>query len=285
MENQHTVELEFAGQKLTINTGKLAKQANGSVLLQQGDTMIIATATMSKEPRSGMDFFPLTCDYEEKKYAVGKIPGGFVKRGGRPGEKSILVSRLIDRPMRPLFPDGMRNDVQVIAMPLSMQGEFPPDVLAVTAASAALTVSDIPFGGPIGCVRVGLAMAAEGDEAEGGAASSEQGEFILNPTLEQQKENKLDLIVAGTKDAIAMVEAGSTEVSEEVMLRAMDFGHAACKQLCELQEQLAAMVGKAKKEVKLHKAPEDILRWCASAMRASFAPGCRTRTRRAANRA
>ncbi len=259
MENQHTVELEFAGQKLTINTGKLAKQANGSVLLQQGDTMIIATATMSKEPRSGMDFFPLTCDYEEKKYAVGKIPGGFVKRGGRPGEKSILVSRLIDRPMRPLFPDGMRNDVQVIAMPLSMQGEFPPDVLAVTAASAALTVSDIPFGGPIGCVRVGLAMAVEGDEAEGGAASSEQGEFILNPTLEQQKENKLDLIVAGTKDAIAMVEAGSTEVSEEVMLRAMDFGHAACKQLCELQEQLAAMVGKAKKEVKLHKAPEDIL--------------------------
>jgi polyribonucleotide nucleotidyltransferase len=185
---QHTVELEFAGQKLTINTGKVANQANGSVLLTQGDTIILATAVMSKEPRAGLDFFPLTCDYEERKYAVGKIPGGFIKRGGRPGEKATLVSRLIDRPMRPLFPDGMRNDVQVIAMPLSMQTEFPPDVLAVTAASCALTISNIPFGGPIGCVRVGI---------------NPEGTFVLNPSLADQKEARLDLIVAGTKDAIA----------------------------------------------------------------------------------
>jgi polyribonucleotide nucleotidyltransferase len=244
MQQQHTVELEFAGQKLTINTGKVAKQANGSVLLTHGDTVIIATATMAKEPRTGMDFFPLTCDYEERKYAVGKIPGGFIKRGGRPGEKATLTSRLIDRPMRPLFPDGMRNDVQVIAMPLSYQPEFPPDVLAVTAASAALTISNIPFRGPVGCVRVGL-------DAE--------GNFILNPSNEQQQESKLDLIVAGTKEAIAMVEAGSSEVSEEIMLSAMDFGHAAVKELVALQEELAKLVNNPKIEVALHKPDEEIL--------------------------
>ena len=238
------VETEWCGATLRISTGKVAKQASGAVWLQNGDTIILATATMSKEPKANLDFFPLTCDYEERKYAVGKIPGGFIKRGGRPGEKSVLVSRLIDRPLRPLFPYGMRNETQVIATPLSYQPEFPPDVMAVTAASAALTVSNIPFAGPVGCVRVGM-------DAE--------GQFILNPTYDQQLDSPLDLIVAATEEAIAMVEAGATEVSEEQMLSAMDFAHDACKKLCALQLELAAKVGVTKVEVPLHKPNAEIL--------------------------
>jgi len=238
------VETEWCGATLRISTGKLAQQANGSVLLQNGDTIILATATMSKEPKSNLDFFPLTCDYEERKYANGKIPGGFIKRGGRPGEKATLTSRLIDRPLRPLFPYGMRNETQIIAMPLSYQPEFSPDVLAVTAASAALMVSDIPFRGPIGCVRVGL---------------DADGAFILNPTFEQQGESPLDLIVAAGEEAIAMVEAGASEVSEEKMLEAMDFAHEACKKLCAMQRELAAKVGKPKTDVPLHHVHAEIL--------------------------
>ena len=213
-------------------------------MLQNGDTHILATATMAKNPKPGLDFFPLTCDYEEKKYATGKIPGGFVKRGGRPGEKATLTSRLIDRPLRPLFPNGMRNEVQVIAMPMSYQPEFSPDVLAVTAASAALTVSNIPFAGPLGCVRVGL---------------NEDGGFVLNPTFEQQQTSPLDLIVAATEDVIAMVEAGASEVTEEVMLSAMDFAHEACRKLCALQNELAAKLNVVKTEVPLHSANKEIL--------------------------
>ena len=213
-------------------------------MLQNGDTYILATATMAKNPKPGLDFFPLTCDYEEKKYATGKIPGGFVKRGGRPGEKATLTSRLIDRPLRPLFPSGIRNEVQVIAMPMSYQPEFSPDVLAVTAASAALTVSNIPFAGPLGCVRVGL---------------NDEGGFVLNPTFEQQQTSPLDLIVAATEEAIAMVEAGASEVTEEVMLSAMDFAHEACKKLCALQNELAAKVNVVKTEVPLHQANKEIL--------------------------
>ena len=238
------VETEWCGATLRISTGKLAKQAGGAVMLQNGDTHILATATMAKNPKPGLDFFPLTCDYEEKKYATGKIPGGFVKRGGRPGEKATLTSRLIDRPLRPLFPYGMRNEVQVIAMPMSYQPEFSPDVLAVTAASAALTVSNIPFAGPLGCVRVGL---------------SDDGGFILNPTFEQQQSSPLDLIVAATDESIAMVEAGASEVTEEVMLSAMDFAHEACKKLCALQNELAAKLNIVKTEVPLHHANEQIL--------------------------
>jgi len=238
------VETEWCGATLRLSTGKLAKQAGGAVMLQNGDTHILATATMSKNPKPGLDFFPLTCDYEEKKYATGKIPGGFIKRGGRPGEKATLTSRLIDRPLRPLFPGGIRNEVQVIAMPMSYQPEFSPDVLAVTAASAALTVSNIPFAGPLGCVRVGL---------------NEDGDFILNPTFDQQQSSPLDLIVAATDDAIAMVEAGASEVSEEVMLSAMDFGHEARKKLCALQNELAAKLNVVKTEVPLHHANAEIL--------------------------
>jgi polyribonucleotide nucleotidyltransferase len=239
------VETSVFGQTLKISTGKLAKQAGGSVLVQMGDTIVFAAATMAKQPKAGLDFFPLTCDYEERKYAVGKIPGGFIKRGGRPGEKATLVSRLIDRPLRPLFPKGMRNETQVIAMPLSMQPEFPPDVLAVNAASAALVVSNIPFKGPIGCVRVAL--------------GEEEGTFILNPSLEVQATNALDLVLAGTKDSIAMVEAGASEVTEEVMLAAFEFGMEAIKVLVAIQEELAAKLGVVKVEVPLHKENAEIL--------------------------
>src|SRR5436189_2504497 len=175
MENKlsHSVERELAGRTLRIETGRVAKQAGGAVWVYQGDTIIMGTATMSRETRAGIDFFPLTCDYEERKYTVGKIPGGFVKRGGKPSEKAVLTSRLIDRPLRPLFPDGMRNDVQVIAMPLSVDLTSLPDTLAIVAASAALTVSNIPWNGPVGAVRVGRIG----------------GEFVINPSQEQLAES------------------------------------------------------------------------------------------------
>jgi polyribonucleotide nucleotidyltransferase len=185
LENKlsHSVERELAGRTLRIETGKVAKQAGGAVWVYQGDTVVMATATMSRETRPGIDFFPLTCDYEERKYAVGKIPGGFVKRGGRPSEKAILNSRLIDRPLRPLFPDGMRNDVQVIALPLSLDLDNLSDTMAIVAASSALMVSDIPWAGPVGAVRVGLV----------------DGKLVVNPTQTQIRESDLDLVVAGTK--------------------------------------------------------------------------------------
>ena len=238
-----SVEREVAGRTIRLETGRVAKQANGAVWLYQGDTIVMATATMSHDPRAGIDFFPLTCDYEERKYAVGRIPGGFVKRGGRPSEKGVLTSRLIDRPLRPLFPYGMRNDVQVIAMPLSIDMDSLPDTLAMVAASAALTVSDIPFDGPIGAVRVGRI----------------NGELVINPAQSQLEESELDLVVAGTQKAIIMVEAGAKFVSETDMLAAMDAAHEVIKQQCEMQLELAQQVGKAKVEVVYHHANPDIL--------------------------
>ena len=226
----NSVERELAGRTLRIETGKVAKQAGGAVWLYSGDTIVQAVATMSKETRAGIDFFPLTCDYEERKYTVGKIPGGFVKRGGRPSEKAVLTSRLIDRPLRPLFPDGMRNDVQVIAMPLSVDLECLPDTWAMVAASAALTISDVPWEGPIGAVRMGRI----------------NGELIVNPSLAQINESDLELIVAGTHKAIIMVEAGSNFVTETDMLAAMDAAHEVIKQQCELQLELKALCGKEK---------------------------------------
>ncbi len=239
----HSVERELAGKTYRIETGKLAKQAGGAVTLQIGDTIIFAAATMSKEPKPGLDFFPLTCDYEERKYAVGKIPGGFVKRGGKPSEKSVLTSRLIDRPLRPLFPDGMRNDVQVFTMPLSVDPNSLPDINAIFAASAALMVSNIPWEGPVGAVRVGRIG----------------GEFILNPTQDQQGESDLELLIAGTKLAIIMIEANGDFVTEADILAAMDFGHEIIKAQCELQEELRALVGKAKDEIELHNPDPAIL--------------------------
>ena len=184
------VQVELEGKTYTLETGKVANQANGAVWATCGDTVVLATATMSAEPREGMSFFPLTVDYEERKYAVGKIPGGFVKRGGRPSEKAILTSRLIDRPMRPLFPEGMRNDVQVIAIPLSMEPDVPADMLAVLAASAAVAISDIPWDGPIGCVRV----------------CRVGGEWVVNPSLDQIQESDFELIVAGADGKVMEIE-------------------------------------------------------------------------------
>ncbi len=229
----HSVERELAGRKVRIETGKVAKQSGGNVWLYVGDTVVMANATMNKEIRSGMDFFPLTCDYEERKYAVGKIQGGFIKRGGRPSEKAILTSRLIDRPLRPLFPDGMRNDVQVIAMPLSVDLENLPDTNAIVAASAALMVSDIPWDGPVGAVRVGRI----------------DGEFIINPSQEQLVASALDFVVAGTKTSIIMLEAGAQFVTEADILAAMDVAQVVITQQCEMQEELRALAGKPKNTI------------------------------------
>ena len=237
------VERELAGRIMRLETGRVAKQANGAVWLYQGDTIVMATATMSQDPRPGTDFFPLTCDYEERKYAVGKIPGGFVKRGGKPSEKAVLTSRLIDRPLRPLFPDGMRNDVQVIALPLSVDHDNLSDTLAMLAASAALTVSNIPFGGPIGAVRVGRV----------------DGALIMNPTLSQLDDSDMDLVVAGTRSAVLMLEAGTKFVSEADLLAAIDAAHEMIKLQCDMQEELAAKVGVVKLDVKLYLPKEDIM--------------------------
>lgn len=239
----HTVEGTFGGKSLRLETGRVAKQAGGSCWLQMGDTVVLGTATMAATPREGLDFFPLTCDYEERKYAVGKIPGGFIKRGGRPSEKAVLTSRLIDRPCRPLFPYGMRHETQVIATTLSVEHDNLPDVLAVVAASTALTVSDIPWNGPIGCVRVGR----------------KEGNFVVNPTLEELDASDLDLIVAGTKDSINMLEAGASELDEEVFINAINFAHECVREQIALQEELAAKVGKAKREISYHVIDDSIL--------------------------
>ena len=218
----------LAGRDLVVETGRLAQQANGSVIISYGDTTVLVTATASKEPREGVDFFPLTVDYEERLYAVGKIPGGFIKREGRPSEKAILSARLIDRPIRPLFPEGFRNDVQVISTILSVDQDNLPDVTAINGASLALCISDSPFDGPIGAVDVGLV-----DE-----------KLIINPTCEQREKSKLKLVVAGTKDAILMVEAGANEVPEDKILEAIMFGHKEIQKIVEFQENIVAQIGK-----------------------------------------
>lgn len=229
----HTHTFEVGGKTFFLETGRMAKQAGGAVLLGIENTVILGTATMSKSARAGIDFLPLVCDFEERKYAIGKIPGGVIKRGGRPSTKATLISRLIDRPIRPLFPKGCRNDIQVITMPFSVDKSTPVDVLAVNAAGAALAVSDVPFNGPIGCVRVGRI----------------DGEFILFPTHEELKESDLDLIVAGHKGAISMVEAGANEVTEEVMVEALIYAHDNIKIICRELEEFAKVAGKEKREI------------------------------------
>ena len=224
-----TFETQFGGRTLTIETGKLARLAGGSVTVRFGDTMVLGTANRS-DPRPGLDFFPLTVDFEERMYAAGKIPGGFIKRESRPSEAAILAARLTDRPIRPLFPEGYKDDVQVVITVLSTDQENDPDVLGTVAASAALTISEIPFQGPIGAVRVGRI----------------NGEFVVNPTTSQLEESELDLIVSGTRDAIMMVEAGARILPEDVMAEGILFGHRALQPLIDLQEELRAAVGKAK---------------------------------------
>lgn len=235
-------QMELGGRTLVIESGKMAKQASGAVLVRYGDTAVLVAATQSAEPRPGIDFFPLTVDYEERLYSVGKIPGGFIKREGRPSEAAILAGRLIDRPLRPLFADGLRNDVHVVATVMSVDQNNPPDIPAMIGASCALGVSDIGFNGPIGGVRVGLL----------------DGKLILNPTVEEQEKSELNLVVAGTKDAILMVEAGANELLEETMLEAILFGHEAIKEIVAFQEDIIAKIGKPKKEKPLYEVPADI---------------------------
>ena len=227
-----TVDLP-GGRSIHFETGKLAKQAHGSCIVRIGDNVVLATACANPDPREGIDFFPLTVDYREYTYAAGRIPGGFIKREGRPSEREILTSRQIDRPIRPLFPEGFRCETQVIAMVLSADTTNDPDVLGINGASVALTVSDIPFHGPIGAVRVG----------------QKDGEFIINPTYDEQREGKLNLMVVGTLDGIVMIEAGSKEVSEETVVQAIEFGHEQIKKICTAIKDLAAKVGKAKRVV------------------------------------
>ncbi|WP_336786450.1 polyribonucleotide nucleotidyltransferase [Paenibacillus sp. MMO-177] len=231
----------LGGRPLVLETGRLAKQANAAVTVRYGDTVVLCTVTASAEPKD-LDFFPLTVNYEERLYAVGKIPGGFIKREGRPSEKAILSSRLTDRPIRPLFPEGFRNDVQVANIVMSVDQDCPPEIAAMIGTSAALTISDVPFNGPIGGVSVGRI----------------NGEFIINPTVEQEQLTEIFVVVAGTKDAIMMVEAEGNEVSEDIMLEAIMFGHDEIKKIVATIEELQAAAGKPKMEVKLHAVNDEV---------------------------
>jgi len=233
---------ELAGRQLTLEFGKYCGQANGSVIVRLGDTVVMVNATAAEKPREGQDFFPLSVDFEEKMYSVGKIPGGFIKREGRPSEKATLTSRLIDRPLRPLFNKGIRNDVQVVATVLSVEHDVTPDIPAMIGASAALAVSDIPWAGPIAGVNVGLV----------------DGEVVINPSVAQREVSKLNLTVAGTDEAVLMVEAGAKEISEEDMLRAILTGHEEIKKLVAFQKQIVAEIGKEKREFPVFETGADI---------------------------
>ena len=235
-------EIELGGRKLTIEQGKMAKQANGAVLVRYGDTVVLVTATASSAPREGVDFFPLTVDYEEKMYAAGKIPGGFIKREGRPSSDAVLCARLIDRPIRPLFPEGFRNDVQIVATVLCVEQDNPPEIAAMIGASCALSVSDIPFMEPIAGVRVGYV----------------DGEFVINPTEQQRAVSELNLTVAGSYDAVMMVEAGANELSEEVVLDAILFGHAEIRRLVEFQQMIQSSCGKEKQTPAIFTVSEEL---------------------------
>lgn len=235
-------EMQLGGRTLTVETGKLAQMANGACTLRYGDTVLLVTATNSAKPKEGIDFFPLSVDFEEKLYSAGKIPGSFIRREGKPSEKAILTSRLIDRPIRPLFPKGYRNDVQVVATVLSVDIDHNPDTIAMIGSSIALSISSIPFNGPTGSVSVGLV----------------DGQFIINPTFEQREKSDMYLVVSGTKDAIMMVEAGSNEVSEEVMLNAILFAHEEIKKICDFVQTIANEIGKEKDEYYVFKPLEEV---------------------------
>src|SRR6478609_8353336 len=225
-----TFETLFGGRTPTTETGKLARLAGGAVTVRYGDTLVLGTANRS-DPRPGLDFFPLTVEFEERMYAAGKIPGGFIKREARASEAATLAARLTDRPIRPLFPEGYKDDIQIVITVLSTDQENEPDVLGTVAASAALTISEIPFAGPVGAVRIGRI----------------DGQFVVNPTFSQLADSELDLVVSGTRDAIMMVEAGAKLLPEDVMAEAILFAHRAIQPLIDLQEELQKAVGKAKR--------------------------------------
>ncbi|HRJ60939.1 MAG TPA: polyribonucleotide nucleotidyltransferase, partial [Azospirillaceae bacterium] len=228
MFNVYRKEIEWGGRKLTLETGKIARQADGAVLATYGETTVLCTAVAAKSQKPGVDFFPLTVNYQEKTFAAGKIPGGFFKREGRPTEKETLVSRLIDRPIRPLFAEGFRNETQIVCTVLSHDLENDADIVSMIGASAALTISGVPFMGPIGAARVGYI----------------DGEYVLNPTMDQVKTSKLDLAVAGTIEGVLMVESEASELSEEVMLGAVVFGHKSFQPVIDAIIELAEMCAK-----------------------------------------
>ncbi|MAT97946.1 MAG: polyribonucleotide nucleotidyltransferase [Anaerolineaceae bacterium] len=242
MSTEQSFTARIGNEEITVATGKLAGQAGGAVTIRAGDCMLLATATMSKSVREGLDFFPLSVDFEEKMYAGGRIPGGYFKREGRPTTDAVLVSRLTDRPLRPLFPKGMRNEVQIIISTLSADGVHHLDVMAVNAASAALHISNAPWAGPIGAVRVGYI----------------DGEFVANPTMQEMENSTLDLRMAGTKDAIIMVEAGADEVTEDVLVEALEFGHDAMQPFINMVNEMRDAVGKEKDEVVLSSVDEEL---------------------------
>ena len=229
-EHQKVFKTEFAGRPLVIETGKYAGLANGACMVRYGDTCILATATASAKPRPGIDFFPLAVDYEEKLYSVGKIPGGFLKREGKPTEKAILAARAIDRPIRPLFPKDMRNDVVVSTTLLAVNNDFSPEIAAMIGASIALSISDIPWGGPIGGVSLGYV----------------DGQYVLNPTCAQRERSDMSVTVAATKDKIVMIEAGANEIDEDTMLNGIIFAHQEIKHIVEFIEQIKSEIGKPK---------------------------------------
>lgn len=234
--------MDLAGRELSVEIGKIAELASGSAIIRYGETMVMVNVSKSAKPRDGIDFFPLSVDYEERLYSVGKIPGGFLKREGKPSEKAILTSRLIDRPIRPLFPKGFRNDVQVVATVLSVDQDCTPDIVAMIGSSIALSISDIPFNGPTGSVLIGLV----------------DGAFVVNPTAEQREKSSLHLVVSGTKDAIMMVEAGGEEIPDALMLEAILFAHEEIKKVVAFIEEITAEVGKEKMEVVLFKPDEEV---------------------------
>ncbi|HEV2278582.1 MAG TPA: polyribonucleotide nucleotidyltransferase [Acidobacteriaceae bacterium] len=236
MKQEVSVDLA-GGKRLQFETGRMAKQASGAAVVTSGDTVVLATAVAAPDPREGIDFFPLTVDYREYAYAGGRIPGGFIKREGRPSEREILTSRQIDRPIRPLFPEGFRNETQVIALVLSADKENDPDVCAINGASAALALSDVPFGGPVGAVRVGRV----------------NDQFVVNPTYDERRDSKINIMVVGTKDGIVMIESGSAGVSEEIVVEAIEFGHTEIKKIVAGINDLVSRAGKQKRQVK---APE-----------------------------
>ncbi len=242
LDSYREFRTEYAGRELTVETGKYMEQANGACVVRCGDTVVSVNVCMSPTAREGMDFFPLSVDYEEKMYSVGKIPGGFKKREGRAADKAILTARLIDRPIRPLFPKGIFNDVVVVATALSVDPDIAPEPLAMIGSSVALSISDIPWAGPTGSVQVGLI----------------DGKYVLNPDEEGRKKSSIHLSLAGTKDAILMIEAGANEVSNEEMVGAIMAGHEEIKKVCAFIEGIAAEVGKPKKEMEFYHAPEEI---------------------------
>ena len=236
-------ECEIGGRNLVIETGKLAGQANAAVTVRYGETVVLVTVCVSEKPREGVDFLPLTVDYEERLYAAGKIPGGFIRREGRPSQEATLASRMTDRPIRPLLPKEWRREIQLVITVLSADQENDADILAVIGSSAVLSVSEVPFAGPIGTIRIGYI----------------NDELVLNPTLLQLEDSQLDLVVVSTREAVAMVEAGASEVSEDIISRAIKLGHEVNQEIIKLQDQLQQAFGKPKAEVPVHKVDPDII--------------------------